>query len=217
MKYNYYIAECIWTFWLVFFWTWSVIVNHQTNGELWLLWISLVFGVIVTAMIYVFWSISWGHINPAVTITLMSNKGIKFKKWMYYIIAQILWAIMASLSLFFIFPWISHFWETVPTWSSAQSLIIEIIMTFFLMLVILGVSSSKNASIRHLSGIIIGIYIVGAIMLSGPISWGSFNPARSLAPAIFSWDFTHLWIYILWPIMWSIAAVKTWNMIQTEG
>ena len=214
MKKN--IAEFIWTFALVFFWTGSVVVDVQSWEALWLLWISLVFGIIITSLIYIFWGISWAHINPAVTIALLFWKKIKAKQAIFYIIFQIIWAILASLLLIFLFPETTSLWATSPSGTNFQSFIIEIIMTFFLMLTILGITGQWDKNSKALAWIIIWLFVVWAILISWPISGGSFNPARSLAPALVFWDLSNIWIYLFWPIIWSVWAMSIWNFIKNE-
>ena len=209
-----YIAELIWTFALIFFGTGAVIVNMQTGGDLWLLGISLVFGIIVTSMIYIFANISGTHINPAVTIALAVSKKIGTKDATFYVWTQLIWALLASVILKVLFPENIGLWQTLPSGSSLQSFFIEIIMTFFLMMTILWVTSQWNKYSQAFAGIVIGWFIVAAILLSGPISGGSFNPARSLAPALVSWNLSHIWIYILWPLVWSTSAIFIWDFVK---
>ena len=61
------------------------------------------------------------------------------------------------------------------------------------------------------AGLIIGIVVTGIILFAGPISGGSFNPARSLAPAIVSGNFTALWIYMTAPTFGAIVAMFVWK------
>ncbi len=207
-----YSAEFIGTFALVFFGTGSIIVNDQT-GSLGLLGIALAFGTIITSMIYVFGNLSGAHINPAVTIALAVGKMINKKDATFYIIAQTLGAFFASILLSFIFPTSSTLGITLPSGSIEQSFILEVVLTFFLMLVILGVTLQGNKESKALAGIIIGGYIISAILVSGPISGGSFNPARSLAPAIISSELSSLWIYLTAPTLGAILAVLGFNKV----
>ncbi|WP_262501961.1 aquaporin [Polaribacter atrinae] len=86
---------------------------------------------------------------------------------------------------------------------------LEFVLTFFLMLTILGVTSKKEFS--YIAGLIIRLVVTGIILFSGPISGGSFNPARSLAPAIVSGNFIALWVYITAPTLGAIVAMLIWN------
>ncbi len=204
-----YIAEFIGTFALVFCGTGAIIVNEQSNGSLGLLGISVAFGIIISAMIYVFGSISGAHINPSVTIALLVGRLTTIKEASLYIVAQILGAVMASVLLQSMFPEDLALGATIPSGELVQSFIIELILTFFLMLTILGITSKKEFS--NIAGLLIGLVVTGIILFAGPISGGSFNPARSIAPAIVSGNSTALWIYITAPTLGAILAMLVWN------
>ena len=207
-----YVAEFIGTFALVFCGTGAIIVDQQTGGSLGFIGISFAFGMIITAMIYIFGSISGAHINPAVTIAFAIGKLMTKEDVIYYILSQILGAILASSLLHFMFPENTTLGITLPTGSLLQSFIIETILTFFLMLTILGVTSQKETT--ALAGIVIGLLIVGIIQFSGPISGGSFNPARSIGPALISGHLSTLWLYLIAPTLGAILAVFTWNFLS---
>lgn len=207
-----YLAEFIGTFALVFFGTGAVIVDQQTGGSLGLLGISATFGIIVTAVIYIFGNISGAHINPAVTIGLAIGKLMPKKDVLGYVVAQTCGAVLASSTLVLLFPENQSLGATLPSGSILQSLIIELILTYFLLLTILGITSNKAT--LSLAGIVIGVMITGMILFSGPISGGSFNPARSFAPALLSGNFSALWIYILAPTAGAILAMLTWKAIN---
>lgn len=204
-----YLSEFIGTFALVFCGTGAIIVNEQSNGSLGLVGIALTFGIIVSAMIYVFGNISGTHINPSVTIALMVGKLTTIKDASYYIFAQISGALLASILLQFMFSENVTLGATIPSGKLLQSFILEFILTFFLMLTILGVTSKKEFS--NIAGLIIGIVVTGIILFAGPISGGSFNPARSLAPAIVSGNFSAIWIYITAPTLGAILAMIIWK------
>lgn len=207
-----YLAEFIATFALVFFGTGAVIVNQQTEGSLGLLGISLVFGIVISSMIYIFGSISGTHINPAVTIALAIAKKMTGISALFYVLAQVIGALLASLLLKFIFPENQDLGATIPNGAESKSFIMEFILTFFLMLTILGISSKKENS--SLSGLVIGLMVTGMILFAGPISGGSFNPARSLAPAIVSGNTTALWIYLTAPTLGAILAIYSWKVFS---
>ena len=207
-----YIAEFIGTFALVFCGTGAIIVNQQSNGSLGLVGISLAFGIIVSAVIYVFGNISGSHINPSVTIALLLGKVMTKKDASFYIIAQILGAILASGLLKFMFPENLTLGATLPSGGLFQSFILEAVLTFFLMLTILGITSKKEFS--AMAGLMIGLVVAGIILFAGPISGGSFNPARSFAPALVSGNLTALWIYIIAPILGAILAMLLWKFFK---
>jgi len=118
--------------------------------------IALVFGIVITAMISIFGKISGTHINTAVIISLAFGKSISKKDPIYYVFFQILGAIIASVLLQFMFKENKLLGVTFPSEDIAQSLLIEFVLTFFLMLTILGVTPQKNKEITSLSRIVIG-------------------------------------------------------------
>ena len=131
-----------------------------------------------------------------------------------YITAQILGAILASSVLFILFPNTQSLGNTMPSGEVLQSFSIEFILTFFLMLTILEVISKKELS--NFAGLIIGLTVTGIILFAGPISGGSFNPARSIAPAIISGNLTVLWIYIFAPTSGAILAMFIWKIFNKK-
>lgn len=207
-----YIAELIGTFALVFCGTGAIIVNDQSNGSLGLVGIALAFGIIVTAIIYIFGNISGSHINPSVTIALLIGKVLSKKEALRYVLAQVLGAILASGLLKLLFTENVSLGATRPAGGLLQSFVLEFILTFFLMLTILGVESKKDQS--NIAGLIIGLFVAGIILFAGPISGGSFNPARSFAPAIVSGNITALWIYITAPTIGAITAMVVWKLLN---
>ncbi|WP_431167059.1 MIP/aquaporin family protein [Tenacibaculum halocynthiae] len=210
-----YLAEFIGTFALVFCGTGAVIVNSLFNNSIGLLGVSVSFGVTITAIVYVFGSISGAHINPAVTIALGIRKVISKKEVIGYIVWQILGALMASGLLKVVFYNTTTLGETLPTGGVIPSFVLEAVLTFFLMLTILGVSENKNYS--HLLGIVLGALVMGFILIAGPISGGSFNPARSLAPLLFTGNLHIAWLYFLAPVIGAITANYTWLFISKKG
>ncbi len=208
-----FISELIGTFLLVLCGTGSVIVDSQSNS-LGLLGISAVFGIIIIAMIYSFGHISGTHINPAVSISLAAINKIPKKELFIYVPAQIIGALLASGTLYILFPETKTMGETVPTGSVMQSFAIEFILTFILMITILGVTSKQEFG--NIAGIVIGTLVIGLILFAGPISGGSFNPARSLAPALFSGGeaLSNLWLYLLSPTLGAITAGFVWKFIN---
>ena len=204
-----FIAEFIGTFALVFCGTGAVIINQQSGGSLGLLGISATFGITITGMIYIFGPISGAHINPAVTISLALGKLLPKNEILTYIFAQILGAISASLLLHLLFPDAISLGGTTPSGTVAQSFCIELLLTFFLMLTVLAVTSKKEFS--TIAGIIIGLFVTAIILFAGPISGGSFNPVRSMAPAIISGNLITLWIYLTAPTLGAILAVFAWK------
>ena len=150
-----YLAEFIGTFTLVFFAAGSALVDVQTNGAVSLIGCAAASGLIVMAIIYTFGNVSGAHINPAVTIGFSVAGLFDKKEILPYIASQLAGSLAAGLTLKFLFPESSNMGATNPSGPEMQSFILEIILTFLLMLVILHTSQGIK-EIQQLAGIIIG-------------------------------------------------------------
>jgi len=207
-----YIAEGIGTFALVFCGTGAVIINTITAGSVSHVGIAMTFGLIVSAMIYTFGPISGAHINPVVTLGFAITDRFEKKDTFPYLVAQLVGAIAASLILKFLFPDSTTLGETLPAGSLQQSFILEIILTYFLMLVILFVS--QNKSVTQFTGFVVGATVLLEALFAGPITGASMNPARSIGPALVAGNLTALWVYIFAPIIGALLASFTWKGMQ---
>lgn len=210
-----YISELLGTFILVFVGTGCVVVNQQTNGALGLPGIAMVWGLVIIAMVYAFGDISGTHLNPAVTIAFAVDKRFEWKEVPAYLGSQLTGALVASFVLHYLFPDNKTLGLTQPSGSEMQSLILEIIMMFILMMVILRVSvGAKEKGIT--AGIAIGGTVWLLVLFGGPISGTGLNPTRSIAPAIVTGNFQSLWLYIVAPLAGAIAAVFVHKVIHTS-
>lgn len=205
-------AELIGTFALVFCGTGAIIVNGQT-GVIGHAGVAATFGLIVTAMIYTFGSISGAHFNPAVTIAFSLAKLFRWKEVPAYISAQLAGAFLASLLLKSLFPTSETLGATLPAGTQMQSFILEVVLTFFLMLVIL-FTSQGSKEVGVLAGIAIGATVLLEAMFAGPICGASMNPARSVAPAVVSGHIQGLWLYLIAPLIGAALATGTWQVIK---
>lgn len=186
-----YTAEAIGTFAIVFCGTGAIIINQETNGTVSHAGIAITFGLIVMSMIYALGNISGAHLNPAVSIAFTLAGRFSLKEALPYIFSQITGALLASLSLRYLFPNNEILGATIPAGSASQSFILEFILTFFLMLVIINVATGSKEQ-GMFAGLAIGGVVLLEAMFSGPISGASMNPARSLAPAVISGHMEHL-------------------------
>ena len=210
------IAEFLGTFGLVFAGTGAIVVNNVSNGAITHLGIALTFGLVILAMIYTFGDVSGAHLNPAVTTAFAVARRFSWKEVPSYVAAQLAGAFAASGLVRLLFPSDTKLGATLPVASAMQSFILELVLTFILMLVILSVSTgAKEKGIT--AGIAIGAVIALEAIFAGPISGASMNPARSLAPAIISDHAQSAWIYILAPIAGAILAVPACCAFRESG
>ena len=201
------------TFVLVFAGTGAIVINDITGGAVSHIGISLTFGLVILAMIYALGDISGAHFNPAVTIGFWAARRIERSTVMPYILSQCAGAFLASLILRVLFPSHESLGATQPAGPALQSFVLESILTFVLMLVILQVSTGgKEKGIT--AGMAVGAVVALEALFAGPISGASMNPARSLAPALASLQFTHLWIYLLAPLAGAAGAVVVARGLQ---
>ncbi len=206
-------AEFFGTFALVFAGTGAIVINDVSGGVITHVGIALTFGLIVLAMVYAFGDISGAHLNPAVTIGFWSAR--RFESWLVlpYVGSQCLGAIAASVLLRLLFAAHPTLGATFPAGPAWQSFVLELVLTFLLILVILSVSTgSKEKGIT--AGIAVGAVIALEAMFAGPICGAAMNPARSLAPALVSLHLNHLWIYLAAPILGADLAVLACRCVQ---
>jgi aquaporin Z len=211
-----YAAELLGTFGLVFAGTGAIIIDQVTGGSITHVGVALTFGMIVLVMIYTFGDISGAHLNPAVTIGFWAARRLPGREVPAYIVSQVAGALLASVVLRVLFPDNKLLGATMPAGAEMESFILEFILTFFLMLTILNVSTgAKEKGIT--AGIAIGSIIALEAMFAGPICGASMNPARSLAPALVSGHLEHLWLYIVAPIMGTVAAKFACTYVREKG
>ena len=211
-----YISEFIGTFSMIFCGTGAMTVNEVTGDDVTHVGIAITWGLIVMAMIYAFGETSGAHFNPAVTIAFAYAKKFAWKEVPKYIIAQVLGAFAASLILCYLFPASEYLGATIPTVDVGRAFVMELLLTFFLMVVIINVSTGSK-EIGIIAGIAVGAVVLLEAMFAGPITNASMNPARSIAPAIVAGKMQHLWMYILAPILGAILAVISCKLVKEEN
>jgi len=220
-------AEAIATYALVFFGPLSVILSVVAFGDGLtiesILMISLGHGAVIALMVYAFGHVSGAHINPAVTIPMMITKKISVADGIGYIIFQVIGAIIATLSLMAILPeigkpvlWGGHGGPSeLLNHSIMSGFVVEVILTFFLVVVIFMTAVHKKAP-KSVYGAAIGGMVFLLHIVGVPLTGASMNPARSLAPAVTTGDAGLLeiqWLYWAAPIIGGIIAGVIMNYV----
>lgn len=210
-----YISEFIGTFSLIFCGTGAIIVDTITEGSISHVGVAITWGLIVMAMIYAFGEVSGAHFNPAVTIAFAFAKKFEWKEVPKYIFIQCLGAITASAVLLFLFPESETLGATIPTLPPVKALVLEFFLTYFLMVVIINVSTGAKET-GVMAGIAIGGVVLLEAMFAGPMTMASMNPARSIGPALVSGHWEHIWLYIVAPIAGALLGVMTCKLVKQK-
>lgn len=208
-------AEFLGTFFLLFAGTGAVIVNAQTGGTISHVGVSLVFGFVVLAVISAAGHVSGAHINPAVTLAFALARHFPWKLVPLYMLVQFAGAVVASATLAVLIGTEANLGATLPAGSQLQSLVLEVFLTFFLMLVIMAVATDTRA-VGQLAAVAIGSTVALSAMWAGPISGASMNPARSLGPAVVSGAIGDLWIYLVGPVVGAALGAVVYQLIRGE-
>lgn len=188
-------AEVIGTFIVVFSASGSVVIDSKYDGIFGLPFISFAPFVGVAIAVYLFGKISMAHFNPAVTIGYLITKHISRKELVYYLGAEIIGALLASIFVRLAIGNYANLGANVPNYDFSVLLIfaIEIAASALLMAVILIVVYTKG--LKYFSGVAIGGIVGLDIFFLAFISGASMNPARSFAPAVISGAVSDLWLY----------------------
>ncbi|WP_369993664.1 MIP/aquaporin family protein [Winogradskyella sp.] len=211
-------SEFIGTFAMVFCGCGAMTVNEITGGSITHVGVAITWGLIVMAMIYAFGEISGAHFNPAVTIGFAVAKKFEWKNVPKYILFQVVGAFMAIAILWVLFPESNSFGHTYPAegFEPYKAFILELLLTFFLMVVIINVSTGSK-EIGTMAAIAVGGVILLEAMFAGPMTKASMNPARSLAPAIISGNMQSVWLYLTAPIVGSFLAVFSCRLVKNDN
>jgi aquaporin Z len=211
-------AEFFGTFWLTFGGCGAaVLAAGFPSLGIGFLGVAFAFGLTVLTMAYAVGHISGGHFNPAVTVGLWAGGRCNSSDVVPYVIAQVVGAIVAAAALYWIASgkpgWVpagfaaNGYGDLSPgKYSLGACLAMEVLMTFFFLLIIIG-CTSKGAAVGF-AGIPIGLALTLIHLVSIPVTNTSVNPARSTGPALFAGGeyVAQLWLFWLAPIVGALIA-----------
>ena len=195
------VAEFIGTFALIFIGAGALAIA-QAN----LVGVALAHGLVIVTFAYAYGHISGTHINPAVTLGLLIAGEIQIAAAVGYWIVQFLGGILGAVVLNAVLPEAGDLGVTILTEgvTSTQGLIVEIVLTFFLVNTIFNTAVSGKAG--NFAGLAIGLTLVLCILMGGPLTRASLNPARTLGPAIVSGNYADIWLYFVGPAIGAVLA-----------
>lgn len=171
--------------------------------------VALAHGLTVAGIACVFGHLSGAHINPAVTAGLWVAKAIDSATALSYVAAQAIGGVLGAFLLKFLLsgiPEVSGLGATVLAEgvTPLQGFLAEAVLTFFLVnAVLLAAVDGRGGDI---AGIVIGLTLTALILMGGPLTGASLNPARTLGPAIASSNYADLWLYIVGPVAGGVVA-----------
>jgi MIP family channel proteins len=212
-------AEGIATFTLVFIGAGAICANALTDGALGLTGIALAHGLAILVMVYATAHISGAHINPAVTIAMITTRNIDGKTGALYIVSQLAGGVVAALTLSCLYP---DFVSAAPFLGNPEmnpalthltpvcGMFVEAILTFLLVFVIFGVAVD-NRGIKPALGLAIGLTVTLDILMGGPITGAAMNPARAFGTALMTGRWADHAVYWVGPIVGGIAAGWTYT------
>ncbi len=222
-------AEFLGTFWLVLGGCGSAVLSAAfPDVGIGLLGVSFAFGLTVLTMAYAVGPISGCHLNPAVSIGLTTAGRFKASELPAYIIAQVLGAIAAAATLYFIASGKPGFdlsgglasngfgVHSPGGYSLAAGFAAEVVMTGFFLLIILG-ATDKRAP-QGFAPIAIGLGLTLIHLISIPVTHTSVNPARSTGPALMvgSWALSQLWLFWVAPILGAVSGGLIYRWLGQE-
>ena len=211
------VAEAIGTFFLVFCGVATIICDLYRAQTIGFVGVALAHGVALAVAITATVGISGGHLNPAVTLGLLSVGRISPAKAGLYVVAQLVGGIVALLAIKGLLPEqaanIAAFGRPslANDVTNAQGIIIEAILTFLLCSAVMG--TIVNPRSAQVGGFGVGLIVFVDILAGGHLTSAMMNPARATAPMIMTMDFGGLAIYWLGPVLGAVAAMQIWDRL----
>ncbi len=210
-------AEFVGTFALVFVGTGAIVTDAMRPGQVGLLGVALAHALVLSVMVTALMRVSGAHFNPAVTVGLWMANKVDGKTAGTYIGTQLLGASVAALLVMLIFPQAAGQAVSLGTPSIAGELdlvgaiLIEAILTFFLVTAVFGTAVSSEAP--AVGGFAIGLVLVFAILVGGPLTGAALNPARAFGPALVAQQWTGHAAYWIGPLLGGTVAALLWAKV----
>lgn len=211
------LAELVGTFVLVFFGC-GAVMAHMTGSAVGLpvngLGVAFAFGLAVFVMAYAIGPVSGCHLNPAVTLALVVSKRFAWRDVPAYWVAQVAGALAAAVSLRYVFGDVANLGATLPAAGLSHGALVaaEAIATGIFAFVILAVTRPSNPA-PALNGIVIGTTLGSGLLVLGPLTGGSMNPARSLGPALVSGATDALLLYLTATLAGAVLGAVAFQVV----
>ncbi len=211
------IAEAIGTYALIFFGCGAVVMSTSPAAGFGLLGIALAHALALGVMITATMNVSGGHLNPAVTLGLLSIRRIDAGSAMAYVLAQLTGAALAAWTLKLLLPAALVAAGTLGTPALADTLdaqhgiALEAVFTFFLMSAVMGTAVATDAP--RVGGFAIGLVLLFDILVGGTLTGAAMNPARAFGPALVTGTWYAQPVWWIGPIVGAVIAAQLWERV----
>ncbi len=175
--------------------------------------VALAFGLVVAMVVSAFGGISGAHVNPAVTIAFWSTGRFERRDVLPYVVAQCAGAVGAAFVLRWLLGAVGGLGATVPALSLGRAFAVEAGYSAILAFVIFAVATDPRVP-RSVPPFAIGATVAAGALVTGPLTGGSFNPARTLGPAVAGGGFAAHWLYWLAPITGMILGAHAYEHLR---
>ena len=176
--------------------------------------VALAFGLAVTLVVASSGHLGGAHINPAVTIGFWSLRRFPGSDVLPYITAQCVGATAAAFLLVWLLGPVGNFGATVPALAIPQSFVVELGYTALLGFVIMGVATDERSP-TAVAPFAIGATVFAGALVTGPLTGGSFNPARTLGPAVAGGVWQNHWLYWIAPIAGMALGMRVYEWLRS--
>jgi aquaporin TIP len=180
---------------------------------------ALANGLVIAVFVSAFGFISGGHFNPAVTLGFLVTRRIAPVLAVWYWIVQLSGAALAALMLKWMFPASLENANNlgVPSLqhgiASGPGVVIEAILTFFLVIVVFATAVDERGAFKQISGLAIGFTIALGVLMASPLTGGAINPARAFGPQLVGNHWSHWWIWYVGPLAGGVIAASIYEIL----
>lgn len=189
-----------------------------------LLGVAVAHALALMVLVYALGGTSGGHFNPAVTAALWAIGQIRSRDAGIYVACQLLGGVIAGVLVLLLF---NDAGDAVDYGAAAVNgdvlsggapllaLLAEALGAFVLVLAIMGTAVNPRGE-AALAGVVIGGALGLAVLIFGPATGGSFNPARWFGPALVSGAFDDFWLYVIGPVIGGVAAAVGYRLLVLD-
>jgi MIP family channel proteins len=221
------VAEIVGTFILVFTGTavaTAAILERSTAGPYFYdsLAVALAFGLALAVVVAAIGHVSGAHVNPAVTLGLAATKKFPWQHVPTYVGAQLLGGILGAIGTWIVYGGAAREAASLAATFPAEgvgdirALLVEILITFILIFTVISVATDDRVP-AGVAPLAVGFALASGVLIGGPVTGGSLNPARTLGPMIMAGEFTAVWVYILGPIIGGVLAAVLYDRFVSEA